>query len=145
MEEKGDQMLSLRISEELFMGLKKYSQLHNENISDSVRKAIEKLVNSDDEPVHQPSLDILKEILEIKNSLKEINFREKGYRDYLEAVGCRINDLQLGVNNVSLVCSPFMPLPFSEAFPLPSWAAGVLVGDVVGSGSSDISDIEGSK
>jgi len=143
-EEKGDQMLSLRISEELFMGLKKYSQLHNENISDSVRKAIEKLVNSDDEPVHQPSSDILKEILEIKNSLKEINFREKGYRDYLEAVGCRINDLQLGVNNVSLVACPFMPLPFSEAFPLPPGAAGEGLADF-GSSYSDLSFVEVSK
>jgi len=140
MEEKGDQMLSVRISEDLFIKLKKYSEIHGENISDSVRKAIEKLIYGVDYPVPQPPADILKEILEIKKELSDLNLKEEDSRQYIEVMAGKFNEIQLAINNISLVANPFFPLPFTEPFPSPPWAVSKIKisGDI-----KNISSIEG--
>ena len=139
MEEKGDQMLSVRISEDLFIKLKKYSEEQGENISDSVRKAIEKFIYGVNNPVPEPPDDILflkKEILGIKRNLSDLNSKEEDSRQYIEVMAGKFNEVQLAINNISLVANPFVPLPFPFVFPAPPWAAGVVLGDVQSTSSA---------
>lgn len=65
--EKGE-IISIRVSEELYKRLKKYADEHGESISDVCRKAIEQFLTGS--PLPSPPSD---DILEIKRRLEELN------------------------------------------------------------------------
>lgn len=120
------QMLSIRLSDEVFEKLRKYAEEHNETMSDSARRGIENLLSGSGGPVIQPPGNVLQEILEIKKQINYLSGREEETRRYISDLSWRLNELQGVLGTVLGLLAPYFPPPFPvpfPQFPLPPWIA----------------------
>ncbi len=119
------QTISLRIPEETYEKLKKYAEEHGSSVSDVMRELIDGLLSGAPgpspspeppspapapEPAPQPVV-IPAEILELPEKVQAIMQYEIEMRSYVEAMACRVGELQQEVKRLLMVVFPFMPLP----------------------------------
>jgi len=118
------QTISLRIPEETYEKLKKYAEEHGSSVSDVMRELIDGLLSGAPglspspeppspppapEPTPQPVIPA--EILALPGKLQAIEQYEIEMRNYVEAMACRVGELQQEVKRLLMVVFPFMPLP----------------------------------
>jgi len=116
MDEKTDQVISLRISEELYGKLKKYADEHSESISDTAREAIERFFGA--APVPQPP-QVPGVPSDLPRKVEELSIRLEDTRQFINDMGMRFNQTQEVVNRIWALLSPYFPPPLTPLPPMP--------------------------
>jgi len=116
-------VISFRVSEETYGALKKYAEEQGKSLNEAARSAMEKFLAGTPGQTPQPSPSptpapepapqpvIPAEILALPGKLQAIEQYEIEMRNYVEAMACRVGELQQEVKRLLMVVFPFMPLP----------------------------------
>jgi len=116
-------VISFRVSEETYGALKKYADGQGQSVNEAARSAMEKFLTGTPGQTPQPSPSpapspgpapqpvIPAEIMALPGKLKAIKQYEAEMQKYVEAMACRVGELQQEVKRLLMVVFPFMPLP----------------------------------
>ena len=116
-------VISFRVSEETYGALKKYADGQGQSVNEAARNAMEKFLAGTPGQTPQPSPSpapspgpapqpvIPAEILALPGKLQAIEQYEIKMQKYVEAMACRVGELQQEVKRLLMVVFPFMPLP----------------------------------
>ena len=116
-------VISFRVSEETYGALKKYADGQGQSVNEAARSAMEKFLAGIPGQIPQPSPSpvpspgpapqpvIPAEILALPGKLQAIKQYEAEMQKYVEAMACRVGELQQEVKRLLMVVFPFMPLP----------------------------------
>ena len=116
-------VISFRVSEETYGALKKYADGQGQSVNEAARSAMEKFLAGIPGQIPQPSPSpvpspvpapqpvIPAEILALPGKLQAIKQYDIEMQKYVEAMACRVGELQQEVKRLLMVVFPFMPLP----------------------------------
>ena len=115
MTEDKTQVVSFRMPDEIYLKLKDIAAAHGESVGDAARRMVEKAVTGEPSPAPSPSPApdpaIPGEIAELRKLYVCLAENEEEMRQYVNALGVRMNDVQSVVIRFWAMVWPVLPVP----------------------------------
>jgi hypothetical protein len=128
MTEEKSQVISFRVSEEEYSGLKKYAESQGQSVNEAARNVVEKFLagapapGPSPPPAPSPGPGLTDEVRELRRLFGELAEREEKTVRYLGDMCWRFNEVQGAVNQIMGALAPYVPLPPAfPQFPPPGW------------------------
>lgn len=111
MTEDKTQVVSFRMSEESYRKLKDIAEAHGESVGDVMHRLAEEFVAGGSSPSPAPDPVIPGEIAELRKLYVCLAEHEEEMRQYVNALGVRMNDVQGVVTRFWTMVWPVLPVP----------------------------------
>lgn len=115
MTEDKTQVVSFRMPDEIYLKLKDIAAAHGESVGDTARRMVEKAVTGEPSPAPSPSPApdpaIPDEIAELRKLYVHLVEHEEEMRQYVNALGGRMNDVQGVVTRFWTMVWPMLQTP----------------------------------